>query len=70
MENYCPEALLDGLTRVDSFRNAKREWKVNEFEGFEAGFLTTAQNDLLVQKFLIDYRFKYILKFVYGITTD
>jgi len=68
LEKNCPEALLDGLTRVDSFCNAKEEWRVNEFEGFEAGFTTTPDNDLTVQEFLVAYWFKYILKYVYGTT--
>ena len=70
LEQSCPDALLDGLIRVDIFCNAQGEWKVNEFEGFEAGFWSKAEpyNDLVVQKFLIAYWLNYILKYVYDMS--
>jgi len=65
LKENCPAALLDGLVRVDFFENAKGLWVVNEFESLEARYESTAENDVIVEDFLIQYWCRYIMQFVY-----
>ena len=56
------EYILDGLVRVDLFRNDEGELVVNELEGLEARFFTTVTNKLTdCQHWLENYWEKKIL---------
>ena len=62
----CRHAIVDGLIRVDIFCNAAGEWKVNEFEGYEADFGThDVTEESLVVQYLESYWESSLRKFVY-----
>jgi len=76
LEKCCPEAITDGLLRVDIFQTAENKLVVNEFESLEANISCKNINkqlhtvDLMRQYESIFLKFKSSLKNAYCITSS
>jgi hypothetical protein len=63
----CPEAIVDGLVRVDIFETSDGRLVVNEFESFEALFQNGTEDDFLIESFLVKYWFHKIKMFIFDV---
>lgn len=65
LEKCCPEAITDGLLRVDIFQTVENKFVVNEFESLEANISCKSMNkQLLTTDLMRQYWFRKINEYI------
>ena len=64
LKQNCPESIIDGLIRVDIFKNKSQQFIVNEFESLDANYYAN-EGDMIKESNAAEFLILYWMEKIY-----